>query len=174
MTAAMATPAAYARSCAAVCASFTVGDVVCQHIEGPAWRHRRTAEFALVGGVVLGPASHTLELWLERLFPGTAVRAIAQKVGSRVLVSPFFLSLNFGTLALLRGQDILAALRAKVAPAWQTGCLFWPAVAAVTYKFVPLAARPAAGSAVGCVWSSYLSWVAHSRRGATGGGAGGK
>mmetsp|Transcript_107822 Transcript_107822/g.344205 ORF Transcript_107822/g.344205 Transcript_107822/m.344205 type:complete len:169 (+) Transcript_107822:50-556(+) len=159
--AAMARPTAYARSCAAVCASFALGDVACQRIEGEEWHPRRTTEFAFVGGAVLGPASHTLELGLERFFPGTGVRSIARKVGCRVLVSPLFLSLNFGSLAALRGQDVSAQLRSKVFPAWQTGCFFWPAVATLTYKFVPLLARPAAGSAVGCAWSCYLSLVAH-------------
>ena len=168
---AMARPAAYARSCAAVCTSFTVGDCICQRIEASAphaasesgWQRRRTAEFALVGGALMGPASHTLELALEWFFPGASGRAIVRKVASRVAVSPAFLSLNFGSLALLRGQDAAEALRTKVVPAWITGSLFWPVVAAFTYRFVPLQARPALGSAVGCVWSCYLSWVAHAR-----------
>ena len=162
---AMARPMAYARSCAAVCTSMAIGDSVCQRIESSdaSWSPRRTAEFALVGGVVLGPASHTLELGLEALFPGATGRAIARKVGSRVLVAPLFLSLNFGSLASLRGQDVAAALRSRVLPAWQTGSLFWPVVAAFTYRFVPLQTRPAFGSVVGCVRSSYLSRVAHAR-----------
>eukprot|EP00966_Prymnesium_polylepis_P324988 7380986-Prymnesium_polylepis.1 len=161
---AMASPGAYARSAAVVCASFSVGDCVCQQIEANgAWKRRRTAEFALVGGALMGPASHTLELGLERFFPGATCRAIAKKVAARVLVSPLFLSLNFGSLAVLRGHEVAATLRAKVLPAWQTGSMFWPLVAAFTYRFVPLQARPAFGSVVGCVWSCYLSWVAHAR-----------
>ena len=88
-----------------------------------------------------------------------------KKVAARVLVAPVFLSLNFGTLALLRGEDAVFALRQKVLPAWQTGTLFWPVVAALTYRYVPLLARPATGAAVGVVWSSFLSWVAHGGRG---------
>jgi hypothetical protein len=179
----MASAGAYVRSCMAVGTAFLTGDVLCQRIgassspaerteatseasSSPAgfqWDAVRTAQFALVGTTILGPASHTLELLLEKSFPGATVRPIAQKVASRVAVAPLFLSLNFGSLALLRGQDVRAALESKVFPAWQTGSLFWPAVAAITYRFVPLTARPATGAVVGTIWSSYLSWVAHMR-----------
>ena len=159
---AMATPRAYLRSMTAVTASFTVGDLACQRIENkPEFEPRRTARFAFVGGAILGPASHTLELLLERTFPGASVRPIAQKVLCRIAVAPVFLSLNFGTLAVLKGEDVFAALHSKVLPAWQTGSLFWPLVAAVTYPYVPLLARPATGAAVGTVWGAFLSWVAH-------------
>jgi hypothetical protein len=171
--AAMASPQAYLGSCFAVGTALSLGDSCTQFIErtyAPAeglvpkpWSLRRTAEFATMGVCVLAPASHTLELLLERFMPGTGGMAIAQKVGSRVMVSPLFLSLNFGTLALMRGQDVRAELSAKVLPAWQVGALFWPGVAALTYKFVPLLARPATGAAVGVVWGSFLSWMAHNK-----------
>ena len=165
----MASAGAYVRSCMAVGTAFLTGDMLCQRIEASSsptdfnWDHVRTSQFALVGTTVLGPASHTLELLLEKYLPGASVRPIAQKVASRVAVAPLFLSLNFGSLALLRGQDVQAALESKVLPAWKTGSLFWPAVAAIPYRLVPLTARPATGAVVGTIWSSYLSWVAHTR-----------
>ena len=163
----MLTARAYSRSMAAVCVSFTTGDLICQSIEAGSVSSEkklgRTAQFAAVGGCILGPASHTLEFLLERFMPGTSALPIAKKVAARVVVSPLFLSLNFGSLALLRGQDAIAAIRTRVLPAWQTGCLFWPFVAALTYRYVPLPARPATGAAVGVVWGSFLSWVAHRR-----------
>ena len=163
----MLTGRAYSRSMSAVCISFTTGDLICQSIEAGSVSSEkklgRTAQFAAVGGCILGPASHTLEFLLERFIPGTSALPIAKKVAARVIVSPLFLSLNFGSLALLRGQDAIAAIRTRVLPAWQTGCLFWPFVAALTYRYVPLPARPATGAAVGVVWGSFLSWVAHRR-----------
>ena len=165
-TAAMAHPLAYARSMCVVCTTFSVGDIICQRLEtdGKHWKQQRTAEFATVGGLVMGPASHTLEWQLERIFPGVRLLPVAQKVLSRVVVSPLFLSLNFGSLALLRGDDVRTSLSQKVLPAWQTGCLFWPGVAAFTYRFVPLTWRPTFGACVGCVWSCYLSYVAHKKQ----------
>lgn len=108
----------------------------------------------------MAPMSHTLEAGLEFIFPGSTAWPILQKVACRVAVAPVFLSLSFGALAYLHSEPVVAAVKAKVPGAWRTGSLFWPAVSAVTYRFVPLAARPAVGAAVGSVWSCYLSWVA--------------
>lgn len=156
---------AYLRSMAVITCSYIAGDVVCQHIEAAEWRNqRRTAEFAMVGGLLMAPMSHTLEAGLEHVFPGSKLRPILQKIIARIFVAPIFLSVSFGSLALLRNEDVSGALRAKVWPAWKTGSLFWPAVAAITYRFVPLAARPATGAMVGSVWSCYLSWIAFTSR----------
>jgi hypothetical protein len=110
----------------------------------------------------MAPMTHTLEAGLEHLFPGASLRPIAAKVMTRVFVAPVFLCTSFGAIAMLRGEPVGAALRAKVLPAWQAGSLFWPAVAALTYRFIPVGARPATGAVVGSVWSCYLSWVAFS------------
>ena len=164
--ASMLTPRAYARSISAITCSYVAGDVACQHIEASSWRNRRrTAEFAAVGGGLMAPMSHTLEYGLERVFPGATVRPIAQKVVARILVAPVFLSTSFGALALLRAEPVREAIVAKVPPAWKTGSLFWPAIAVVTYRFVPLWLRPPTGAVVGSVWSCFLSWVAFSKIG---------
>ena len=162
--AAMLTPRAYARSMSVITCSYIVGDVACQHIESRTWKNRRrTGEFALVGGGLMAPMSHTLEYGLERVFPGATVRPIAQKVVARIFVAPVFLSTSFGALALLRSEPVREAIVAKVPPAWKTGSLFWPAIAVVTYRFVPLWLRPPTGAVVGSVWSCFLSWVAFSK-----------
>ena len=111
----------------------------------------------------MAPMSHTLEYGLERVFPGATVRPIAQKVVARIFVAPVFLSTSFGALALLRAEPVREAIVAKVPPAWKTGSLFWPAIAVVTYRFVPLWLRPPTGAVVGSVWSCFLSWVAFSK-----------
>jgi hypothetical protein len=163
--ASMLSVTAYLRSMSVIALSYTVGDTVCQFIEASAWRNpRRTAEFAVVGGLLMAPMSHTLEAGLERIFPGASLRPIAAKVISRIFIAPIFLCVSFGSIAVLRGEPIDAALRAKVLPAWKVGLLFWPAVSALTYRFIPVGARPATGAMVGSVWSCYLSWVAFSRR----------
>lgn len=110
---------------------------------------------------MLGPMSHGFEMQIERLVPGNASRAVAIKVVTRILVAPAFLGANFGSLALVRGRDAVAECAGKVPAAWKTGTVFWPAFSVVQYRFVPLQYRPAVGSAVGALWSTYLSHVAH-------------
>lgn len=165
----MLTFTSYLRSMSVIAISYMIGDTVCQHIETSAWHNpRRTAEFALVGGLLMAPMSHTLEAGLEHVFPGASLRPIAAKVISRIFVAPVFLCASFGSIAVLRGEPVGAALRAKVLPAWQMGSMFWPTVSALTYKFIPVGARPATGAVVGSVWSCYLSWLAFSRRAGAG------
>ena len=75
--------------------------------------------------------SHVFEMQIERLVPGTTARAVAQKVVSRVFVAPAFLSANFGSLAVVRGEDAARACVDKVPDAWYTGTVFWPAFSIV-------------------------------------------
>jgi len=158
----MNSPYAWSRSVGAVGLAWGVGDVICQQVEQPAaWDRVRTLQFVSVGTLVMGPTSHGFELLNERLFPGNAMREVAKKVLFRVCCAPGFLTLSFGGLALVRGHDVLDAVTNNVWPAWCAGTLFWPAVSCFTYKFVPVATRPAFGSTVGALWSSYLSYIAH-------------
>jgi len=162
--AAMLVPSAYARSMSIIACSYAAGDVACQWLESSAWSNpRRTAEFALVGGGLMAPMSHSIEAGLEHIFPGATTRQILKKVLFRVAVAPIFLSVSFGSIALLRSESVENAVRSKVIPAWQTGSLFWPGVSFLTYRLVPLPARPATGAVVGSVWSCYLSWVAFTK-----------
>ena len=81
---------------------------------------------------------------------------------ARVTIAPCFLSLSFGSLAFIRGRDVGDAIATSVWPAWKVGTAFWPAVSLATYRFVPVQWRPAVGSCVGAVWSTYLSFAATS------------
>ena len=167
--AAMMTPIAWARSLGTVTTSFSIGDVAAQRVTGEAdwkWDAKRTLEFAAVGLCVMGPTSHLFESAIERTVPGTEIRAVVTTVLTRVTVAPCFLSLSFGSLAFLRGRDVSDAICSSVWPAWKTGTLFWPAVSLATYRFVPVHWRPAVGSCVGAVWSTYLSFVATEHEGA--------
>ena len=70
---------------------------------------------------------------MERALPGNAAREIAGKVLTRVVLAPCFLSLSFGSLALVRQRDVADAVRSSVWPAWKTGTLFWPAISVAQY-----------------------------------------
>lgn len=152
---------AWARSMAAVGFAYGVGDMACQRLESRTLDQKRTAEFAAVGSAIIGPLNHGYELVLERRFPGAAVRQVLYKVVSRMVCAPVFLTVNFASLALVRNRDAIEAVRKNVVPAWATGTFFWPAVSLVVYRYVPLTLRPAVGSVIGAVWSTYLSFMSH-------------
>lgn len=160
----MNAPIAWLRSAGAVSMAWGCGDMLCQTMEQKAWERERTAQCMIVGLTIMGPVSHGFELVNERLFPGSAVRAVIQKVLTRVVCAPGFLSLSFGGLAFMRGHDIIDAVTSNVVPAWCTGTMFWPAVAAFSYRFIPVVSRPAFGSCVGALWSTYISFRAHAVR----------
>uniref|UniRef100_A0A7S3K1N3 Uncharacterized protein n=1 Tax=Aureoumbra lagunensis TaxID=44058 RepID=A0A7S3K1N3_9STRA len=156
---------AWGRSICAVGLAWGAGDIMCQSIEKNGSLNeldkKRTIDFILVGGLLLGPANHAFELWVEQTFPGIALRQICKKVLTRVFIAPGFLTLSFGAVAFIKGDDIQNAVLLNVFPAWCTGSLFWPLASAFAYRFVPLTARPAFGSALGAIWSTYLSFMAH-------------
>lgn len=168
---------AYRNSCIAVCISSGVGDITCQALQRSgkkaneevtdahtAFDLHRTAAFAGAGLMIMGPLNHTIEVSLERLFPGISLLGISQKVLSRVVIAPAVIATQFAAVLVLQGatQDaIVTKVRSDVAPAWVTGTMFWPAASVLLYRFVPVHHRPGCGSVLGALWSTYLSFMAH-------------
>lgn len=76
------------RGSASVCASCTIGDIVCQSLqrsyarkEPPAYDVWRTASFATSGLAVLGPLSYGILTACTKAVPGSSTAAIVGRVG---------------------------------------------------------------------------------------------
>ena len=124
----------------------------------------RSLTMLLTGFCVSGPWSFLVLSASERLFPGTAMRAVLSKVATNGLIAPVGISLAFTTISLLEGRGWESAkqkVQGDLGSTWLTGALYWPFVSTLNFRFVPFQWRPLFSGMAGAVWSTYMSNQAH-------------
>lgn len=134
-----------------------------EHVSGV--KLQRVVNMAATGATLMGPWSFAQFLVAERLFPGSAMRAVMSKVALGVCVAPLAISTAFTGVLFYDGKgaaDVQAKLQSCVVPTWTTGLAYWPLVSVVMFRFVPFAHRATAGAMFGALWNIYLSFRANS------------
>ena len=110
--------------------------------------------------------------FVERLVPFTGMTGVVCKVGADQLlytpfvINPLFLIFNAiwdgltGTdIAIVKG--IKEEFRRKWWPVLRTNLKVWPLVHLITFSIIPLSYRVVWVTAVGTLWSIFLSYVAN-------------
>eukprot|EP01027_Heterolobosea_sp_BB2_P005250 GEZU01008049.1.p1 GENE.GEZU01008049.1~~GEZU01008049.1.p1 ORF type:complete len:208 (-),score=45.37 GEZU01008049.1:159-716(-) len=126
----------------------------------PWWDQRRTAIMGTNAILIAGPLGITVQLFLERWFPGRDNKTIFKKMFINTALAPFLISVTFTSVALMKGKSLHEAqekVKADVMPTFVMGGLYWPFVNFLNFKYVPLVYRPAVGSAAGTLWSIVMS-----------------
>eukprot|EP00516_Mucochytrium_quahogii_P000564 CAMPEP_0203755650 /NCGR_PEP_ID=MMETSP0098-20131031/9059_1 /ASSEMBLY_ACC=CAM_ASM_000208 /TAXON_ID=96639 /ORGANISM=" , Strain NY0313808BC1" /LENGTH=239 /DNA_ID=CAMNT_0050647205 /DNA_START=273 /DNA_END=992 /DNA_ORIENTATION=+ len=162
-------------SSAAIGASMSVGDAVCQFIqEGQVANIERTKSMGIIGALITGPLSFTWNMFLENKLPGKGTVTIVKKtMVNSVFAFAISLPVMFAAVTLLvptptgkpteeKGLgDIKDKIKQDLLPTFLAGSLFWPAVNMVIFRFVPVSNRAIANSLCGTVWNVYLSMCAN-------------
>lgn len=156
---------------AQVCASMSIGDVVCQALEQyvnsdgkwPEIDWERTARMSITGALVSGPYAHLQYGILERLVPGTNGASVIKKVAMSAAQAPLSISLMFTSIMLLKGQPDLIVKKCEddVIDTWKTGAFYWPVVMTLNFRFVPIQRRPLVGALAGSFWNVYSAFQAN-------------
>ena len=157
---------------AQVCASMSIGDVVCQCLEQwnrdgddgwPRIDWARTARMGVTGAVVSGPYAHLQYGVLERLAPGNAGAAVARKVLMSAAQAPISISLMFASVLMLQGRPDLIREKCSddLLDTWTAGAFYWPAVLSLNFRFVPVHRRPLVGALAGSLWNVYSAFQAN-------------
>lgn len=125
----------------------------------------RLASFAAIGLFLVGPSLHIWYGLLPLLIPvagdkGTVLRLAVDQI----IFAPASLVLFFGIVLALEGKSdqILAKLKKDLAPTVLAQWKLWIPFQFVNFKFVPPSLQVATASALGLIWTVYMSLVAHS------------
>ena len=155
------------RASLSICASCTIGDVVCQHLSDAAYDARRTAAFATSGLCVLGPVSYTILSTATALLPGSSTLEITRRILLIQLVEPIRIGAFLPATALLAGSSVEAAVdkarRDTLPTVWRSWCVFTP-VLFVAFRHLRAENRVPLLASVGAIWNSYMSYVAYGQR----------
>eukprot|EP01134_Creolimax_fragrantissima_P007233 CFRG7233T1 len=140
----------------------SAGDIICQRLEKQAeWDKPRTLRMFVVGSL-FGPILTVFHSRVERLFPGKSAKRVSQKVFANILLSPCLTSINFGGNILMQGKG-LAAVKEKIEKdlpsTFIKAAMYWPFVATLQFKLIPLAHRAYIAAGASVVWNIYLSYM---------------
>lgn len=143
-----------------------VGDVACQKLF-PADKDnnkvdwKRTANFTIMGAVLIGPMLHHWYSLLGSKFPGTSTLATLYRVGfDQFLFAPFaILPAVFSFTQVFNGTPEL--IPQKLHEEWMPTCIanfsLWIPAQLINFKFVPPQYQVLFANVVGLFWNVYLS-----------------
>lgn len=125
----------------------------------------RLLSFAAIGLLLVGPSLHIWYGLLPRLIPvpgdkGTLLRLALDQL----IFAPLSLASFFAIVMTLEGKSdlIVAKLKKDLAPTVIAQWKLWIPFQFANFKFVPSSLQVATASAIGLVWTVYMSLVAHS------------
>lgn len=130
------------------------------------WDSRRTLAFVSCGLVATGPAQQIWNFGIERVFPGTGVRAIASKTAANAVLALVYglpAVFTFTTLASPGGTVELSWRKIKrdLFDVWMAGNLYMPFVHALVFNFVAVQHRSVVSDAFRGVFNIYVSYRAN-------------
>jgi len=150
-----------------------IGDTIAQRIQqGPEhsddwWNTERTKKISYGVCFVGSPIAYCWAQKVERLFPGTEMRPILQKMAVNNAWA-FFVSipLLFTTVSILNGRTFDGAaekVKQDLAPTFVAGLVYWPFANLWTFRLVSEATRPYATCVSVLAWNVWLSTQATKR-----------
>ena len=152
------------RACFSVCASCSVGDLVCQTLNSSQYDARRTAGFAASGLFVLGPLSYAILSHATVLVPGSSTRSVVARIATIQAVEPLRLGSFLAVTVLFSGRGLEEAIdkvRADTLPTTVRSWAVFTPFLFLTFRFMRPENRVPLMACVGACWNSYMSWVSH-------------
>jgi len=160
------------RGSASICASCTIGDIICQGLQisnarnarkkAPTFDLWRTASFATSGLLVMGPLSYSILTVCTKVVPGSSTAAIVGRVGLITALEPARLATFIGAHSLISGRSMQEArhkVECETIPTYLRSCLVWPPFLFVAFRFLRHENRIPLMASIGCVWNTYMSYV---------------
>jgi len=161
------------RSAVLIGLSMGIGDALCQTLEGGhVAEFRRTEVMWFIGTFISGPISHSWQVMLEGLLPGSSTRRIIQKtLSNSAFAFSISLPVMFGAVTMLAKdprtgkqgslKDAKEKIQRDLIPTFLAGCFYWPVFNLAIYKFVPLNSRAIANAGIGVAWNIFISMMAN-------------
>ncbi|KAF7265227.1 hypothetical protein GWI33_021336 [Rhynchophorus ferrugineus] len=157
----------YLVQCIQTASLMTTGDCLAQlAIEKRTFKQydfRRTAEFAFLGGVLVGPAVSAWYILLQRQFghERNLRTTLCKMCCDQLLFAPMFLVVFITSLELIHDSKpghIKQAFKNTYMDILLTNWKVWPAVQMVNFYVIPLQYQVLFVQAVAVFWNTYLSW----------------
>ncbi|XP_041844443.1 mpv17-like protein [Melanotaenia boesemani] len=123
----------------------------------------QTARVATVGFCFHANFNYHWLRGLERMLPGSGVRAVTGKVlVDQLVAAPLTISAFYIGLSLLENKDdLFEDWRHKFWTSYKTGVVYWSTMQAVNFTFVPPVARTAF---LGCIALTFTIFLCHLRQ----------
>ncbi len=141
--------------------AYFLGDAVAQRFSPAKFDRGRLTRATIAGTVSHGPQLHYWTLILERLLPGSGVRALLGKIALDQVFFSLYINAAFCMLTEAIQRKPLGKAWAKArAAAWPclvAGWRFWPAAHALTYSIIPMHLRVLWVDALEVAWVAILS-----------------
>jgi len=149
----------------AICGS---GDVFSQIVieKSDKLNFRRSFNFSILGGFLVGPTLHVWYGNLARWFPGQSAKAtIKRTIADQFVFAPSFLAVFITCHSIIEGKYNLATQH--LSDRWATTVVanwgLWIPAQIVNFRFTPVAYQVLVSNITALAWNTYLSWSAHSR-----------
>lgn len=138
---------------------FAGGDLVHQRFsrkEQVDWSHTRNV--AVVAFSFHGNFNFFWMRFLERRFPGNALRAVMQKlVLDQTLAAPLAISAFYTGVSFMEGRDeILQDWKEKFLNTYKTGLMYWPFMQFLNFSLVPALIRTMFSGCCVFIWAWFL------------------
>lgn len=148
-----------AMNCLQGAALAAVGDVVAHRLEAGAstaldrWQ---LCGAAASGAITNGVVTPVFYRWLDVVWPGTGLRAVASKSASDIVIQGGFVN---AALLVARGEPV-AEVRRDMPQVLLHDCYVWLPYTLIAYRMIPIHIRPTTTALMTLGWSTYLSAVA--------------
>jgi len=149
-------------SCIVYTGLYGGGDLARQTIQQvPQKDYATSARMSVVGGGVMAPVFYVWYKFLDRYMAGTAMKLIVKKVivdqaiAGSLSVVLFYISMSI----LEQKKDKFQELQEKGVQTYLTGCVYWPIVQTVNFRYAPPYARTAFVASAAFVWCIILSYI---------------
>lgn len=120
------------------------------------WSHTRNV--AVVAFTFHGNFNYFWMRFLERRFPGNALRTVLRKLLlDQTLAAPLAISAFYTGVSFMEGRDeVLLDWKEKFLNTYKTGLMYWPFMQFLNFALVPLLVRTAFTGCCGFIWATFL------------------
>jgi len=129
------------------------------------WDTTRTLRWSLAGLALHGPYFFYTFAKVDKYFGTvTSLSNVLRKTAFvQVTVFPGYLTMLFTFLGLVEGlrssETLWSKVTQRVPEAFAGGCVFWPLVNTVNFRYVPPHMRVLYLASAGTVWNTFLSYI---------------
>jgi hypothetical protein len=138
------------------------GDVARQVIQQvPTKDYVTSARMSAVGGGVMAPVFYGWYKFLDRYMFGSSMKLVIKKVIiDQAIAGSLSVLLFYVAMSVLeRKQNKFQELQEKGVKTYMTGCVYWPIVQTINFRYAPPYARTAFVASAGFIWCIILSYI---------------
>uniref|UniRef100_A0A0A9XRX9 Mpv17-like protein n=1 Tax=Lygus hesperus TaxID=30085 RepID=A0A0A9XRX9_LYGHE len=119
------------------------------------------ARYAVVGSCINSNILYFWYKWLDANFVGKSSKIVVKKLLlDQFLLTPQLLGVFYISMSIMEGKsDLLAELKQKFVPTFQTSCCFWLPAQAVNFLLVPPMARVVYVASCSFLWVNILCFI---------------